>query len=500
MKRRSVPAHVPSSAMYSKDVRKKLGLKSYNHSGGYDRSHFFSGDSDTFLSGWETNTHSIDFYLKSELRKIQSRCRKTSRKNPFGSRYVTLLRSNVVGSDGFRLKSSVTFGNKKPDRAANSAIQDAWRDFCKKGNVDVEGKRSMKEFCKTVIASTAYDGTFIIEVIVDPKSKYGLKLRLLDAALLDTDKNEPALSGGEIRLGVEYDKSGKVVKYWFKERDFVGNYGMGRSYSKNADSIIFGFIPIAANQSLGVPLMTAGLETCKHLEKFAEAALVRARVTANRIAAVGTHPDAPYRGDAEGKQSDNFEYDISSAGEVWDLGPNHLQQLDAKYPDQMYAPFVVRNVMELATAWNVSYQALASDPNKTSFSSGRTSTLEEREFYKDLQDYVIEQFLVPVYEQWFALSYLKGAITINGKRLSKPVDEYLKYKFKGRRWSWVDPAKDMSAAETSIRIGIKSRRMVIEETSTEDPDEIFDEIMEEREMLGDIDQVDDVEDQDEDDD
>lgn len=446
------------------------------------RAHFFSNDVDRYLNGWDTQSHSIDFYLRDELEKIRARARKLSRNNPFGARYIQLLRNNVVGNCGFSLqsKASVATNPKQLDTLANDAIEAAFKDWAS-NHCDIEGICSLKEFTDSAVSLGATDGEFIFELVRGNVNKYGFALRQIDPELLDIQKNE-LTKNGEIRLGVEYNSRGQRIRYHFKERNFNGDYSRGKTFTKSASVIIHGFIPEAPNQTRGVPWMTPGLEKAKHLEKFIEAAIVRARATASRVAALKTNGTNAYSGEEEGE--DGVEYDLSAAGEVWDIGNRELQQLDADYPTAMYSPFVIQNIRDLAAAWGVSYQALSADLSDTSFGSARTGVMEERETYKTRQEWLIRQFLNKVYEAWLVSSVLNGAITMGNRKtpLMRPVDDYKKWCFQPKRWAWIDPAKDMQANTLAVTSHFKSYSQIMREQG-DDPESTWQEIAADKERL-----------------
>jgi len=108
--------------------------------------------------------------------------------------------------------------------------------------------------------------------------------------------------------------------------------------------------------------------------------------------------------------------------------------------------------------------------------------LEERERYKDLQEWFIHSFVKPVYEEWLTMAYMKGEIKIGKVPLSRPVDQYLTAHFQGRRWSWVDPSKDLQASQLSIQENLKSRSQIMREQG-DDPDSTWREIAREKELM-----------------
>jgi hypothetical protein len=100
-----------------------------------------------------------------------------------------------------------------------------------------------------------------------------------------------------------------------------------------------------------------------------------------------------------------------------------------------------------------------------------------------LQDWFISTLVEPIYQEWLASALLRGDITfdISGKAL--PADKLPKFsvasRFQGRRWRWVDPAKELAAAKEGVALGIISRTRLAAEQG-DDIDDIFDELTQEK--------------------
>ena len=444
------------------------------------RGHFFSTETDRLLEGWDTQSNSIDYYLNAELTMLRARSRKMARQNNLGHRYVSLLQNNVVGEHGIQIQSQVLAPRgERLDDKANKVIESAFEDWGAK-HCDYLGERTFVEFQQAVISALSTDGEAIIRKHIGA-GKYGLQLELVDSEKLDINKTE-----GSTRLGVQRNKSGRVIRYHFKT---ITGYDVNRSYSSSekfeweepAESIMHLYLREYADQSRGIPWMTPGLERAKHLEKFTEAAIVRARATASRIAALSTDPDDPYRGDEEAGAGD-IQFDITAAGEVWDLGTKTLQQYDADYPTAMYEPFVKQNIRDVAAGWNVSYQSLSLDLSDTSFGSARTGIMEEREEYKSKQRWLSRQFVSPIYELWLFAAYNSGMLVFDGRRTERNISDYYNYRCQPKRWAWIDPAKDSKSNEIELANYTKSRSQIIRETGG-DPETTFAELAKEKELL-----------------
>lgn len=446
---------------------------------------FFSGDVNRLLMGWETTSSSIDYYLRDELRELRSRSRKMVRANPYGKRFIAMVKSNVIGPNGVNVQVQsriMTREGEILDTAANDAIEKAFKDWGQH-HCDFHGKSTWVDLQNLAISCAAQDGEFLFEKI--QAGKYGYQLRAIDAELLDVMKNE-TIRSGEIRLGVEYNKQGKVVRYWFREKE-RNQYDRGKSYSIEANRIIHGFISEWPDQSRGAPWMHASLERSKHLEKYEEAAIVKARSTAATMGLLKSPSgDAPYQGDdgfiEGGNDGGDITLDQYDAGTIKDIGDREFINVDSDYPHQMYASFVKAHLQGIASGLGISYHALANDLEGVNYSSIRAGVLEDREVFKGLQNWFIRCFIRPVFEEWLLYSLAKQVITIGTRPLSRPVEQYLIAHYQGRRWAWVDPQKDGNANKLAIDNRLKSRSQIMRE-SGDDPESVWREIQHEEEIM-----------------
>jgi hypothetical protein len=62
------------------------------------------------------------------------------------------------------------------------------------------------------------------------------------------------------------------------------------------------------------------------------------------------------------------------------------------------------------------------------------------------------------------------------------MDKFNAAEFRGRRWQWVDPLKDVQANITSIEAGLKSRRQVVSEMGG-DFEDVIDELAEDQSLI-----------------
>lgn len=440
------------------------------------RAGFFSTDADRLLTGWDTHSKSIDYYLQQELTKIRARSRESVRGKSYGKRFIGLMKSNIVGPDGVKISSQRALYNGKLDKRSNDAVERAFKDWAQY-HCDFTGKASFTDLQNMAIACAAQDGEFIFEIKYS--GDYGFQLKAIDPELLDTDKHEYTRNG-EIRLGIEYDAEGKVIYYHFKKRSHEGSYYTAETYKIAAKFIIHGFLPEFPDQSRGIPWNRASLEDLKHLGKYQEGAIVNARASANTFVGLTSEGDDNFEG---GEQVDDENFQEIENGSIVNFGNRTPVNIDPTYPHQMYSDFVKANLRSIASGLDVSYHTLSNDLEGVNYSSIRAGVLEDRELFKSLQNWLIRCFVRPVFEAWVGHAYLSGKIVLSG---GKPVvgnlQSYKKAHYQPRRWAWVDPLKDMTANKMYIDERLKSRSQIMREQGDE-PDEVWAEIAKEEEIM-----------------
>jgi len=405
------------------------------------RGAFHSEQANRLLFGWDSASQTIDYYLIQELRQLRARSRAMVRGNPYGKRFISTVKANVVGPQGVQVQARSLRLNGELDTPANDAIEAAWREWGHK-HCDYLGRHTWQDIQNLCIACAAQDGEFLVRKHYTGRHKF--QLQVVDPELLDVEKNEE-VGDGEIRLGVEYDATGRRVRYHFKKKTHPvsGGYDNYDEFSVAAGDIIHGFISEWPDQSRGTPWMHASLERSKHLEKYEEAAIVKARSTAATMAFLRSQEGDAY----EGEES-----------------------------------FVKAHLQGIASGLGISYHSLSNDLEGVNYSSIRAGVLEDREVFKGLQNWFIRTLVQPVYEQWVTQAVGEEAIRIGRVPLRKPIGEYYPAHYQARRWAWVDPQKDGAANQMAIDNMTKSRSAIIREQG-DDPENVFREIKAEQDML-----------------
>ncbi|MFH0037502.1 phage portal protein [Pseudomonas aeruginosa] len=425
-----------------------------------------------------TSGTDADQLIFADHETLRQRAREQSINTSYLKRFYRLLRQNVIGPYGIRLQSKAVLQDGKADRITRRLIEKEWRKFCKKGVFDVTGRYSYVTFSWLWLDTLARDGEVLVRLVRNWPNRWGFALQILEADRLDLHLNELLDNGNRIRMGVEIDEWERPVAYWML-RDHPGDI-LRRAEERYeripASELIHTFDPWRPHQSRGFTWTHAAAVDIHHLGEFRSATLVKAEH--------GAKITGFYEQDAEWLDPPDEGEDVAVLEEV-EAGTAKVLPYGLTYkphqnasPGSDYAPFVKDTLRGGAAGLGPSYNRLANDLEGVSYSSLRSGELDERDFYKCCQEFVISELLERVGEEWFNCALLKGAIKIAPRDLARCSEQ----EWQARGWDWVDPLKDSKAATESISNRTKSRAYYIR-LNGDDPDETFEEIEAEEQLL-----------------
>jgi lambda family phage portal protein len=126
----------------------------------------------------------------------------------------------------------------------------------------------------------------------------------------------------------------------------------------------------------------------------------------------------------------------------------------------------------------MTYEQLTGDLKGVTYSSIRAGLLEFRRACEQIQFNVFVHLgCRPTMKRWLKEAVMIGALDLPG--YFKDPSQYENVIWVPPGWQWVDPQKEMAAAQQAVRSGFTSRTMVVRETG-QDPEEIDAQQAEER--------------------
>ncbi len=442
---------------------------------------FESAKSDRLTSDWTTHPLTAEFVIRQHQRILVARSREQCANNDYARAFLRMSGQNIVGPKGVMLLAQSRDDKDALDTLANQAIEDAFAKWGHRSSCDVSGCLSWRGIQLLAVHQAARDGEFMFRKIYGKDAgPFGFALQALDPQRCDPSFDQYDLPNGAfIRAGIEFTQYGKPLAYHFsvaKESDAHYNYSYaGRNFFRvPADEIIHGFLSEMVGQKRGLPWLSTGLWSLKQLHGFEDAAVVAARVGASKMGVIQWK-------DGRGPESDDDElknFEMTTEPGEFPVLPEgaELHSWNPKYPNGEFASQVKAMLRRFSAGAGVLYNNLANDLEGVNFSSIRQGTLDEREHWKEMQEWLIESLIQPVFEEWLPRALLGGHITVKG-RLLKPerIDRYANVSWQPRRWAWIDPGADVDAAIKSKNSLLQSPGQIIRE-SGRDPTDVWREL------------------------
>ena len=153
-----------------------------------------------------------------------------------------------------------------------------------------------------------------------------------------------------------------------------------------------------------------------------------------------------------------------------------LKDWQPQFPSGDFAVFNKAMLRGIAAGFGVLYNNLANDLEHVNFSSIRQGTLDEREHWKEMQQWLIESLIEPVFGAWLPRALLAGRITVKGRPLkAERLARYAAVSWQPRRWAWIDPRADIEAAVAAKNQMLLSPSQIIREQGR-DPSDVWAEI------------------------
>ena len=415
------------------------------------------------VADWITSSTSMDAEIRKDLKRLRDRSRDLVRNNDYARSAQRAITNNVVGQ-GVTMQAAVKMrrGNRMDD-TTNGAIEAAWAKWKRKQYCHTGGVLSFNDIERQLMDAMPESGEVFVRKV---RQAFGggrvpFALEIIEADRLDSDLNEMAKSGNEIRMGVERDTWGRPVAYHFKT-EHPGDYPFGAGAVANrtirvpAADVIHLFRQERPGQTRGVPWIASAIMKMHHLQGYTEAEVIAARAEACRMGFI-TSPEGDALSDGQQDNQDvaNFEPGLIQRllpGETFtDSKPNR--------PGGQYEPFVRAMLHSLSAGLGVSYATLSRDYSQANYSSGRLALLDDRDNWRVLQGWMMENFHRPVFEEWLDLAVLSGELDLPGYEANP--EPFRAVRWIPRGWQWVDPAKEMAAYKEAVRCGFTTMSDVI---------------------------------------
>ena len=438
---------------------------------------FASAKTTRILADWKTTDQPFSEILRLNLCKLRQRSRDLEKNNDYFRKYLKLLEVNVIGHKGIKYQSKIKLSDGTLDTDKNNEIERIWAEFSKKENFSACQTLNARQLSVLIVKSIARDGEAILWWIRGADNDFKLSLKMIDPISLDDELEIKRLNNGNrVFNGVEIDKLGKPVNYFFKTTSPGGDFThRGKRFTIiPAENIIHVFHKTRIDQYRGVPAAASAMIRFHLLEQYELSELIGARVASNKMGFFTSDSGDGYTG--EDIENDKTIITESSPGSFEQL-PSGVQftAFDPSHPNTN-APEYVKSVLRGATAGlGMSYNSIANNLEGVNFSSLRQAAIEDRDNYRFEQQKIIDDFLEPVINE-----VIKQAILLQSLN-NRFINVKLVNTWKPRGWMWVNPKNEVDAAVKAIDAKIDSKTNVLS-TTGKDYEEIITDLASEKDI------------------
>lgn len=407
---------------------------------------------------WLTREGTADLSIKTDLKSLRDRARDAERNDGYTEGILNEIVSNTIGPNGIGFKSMARKldGRNKgglantTDNNACEKIAQAWEDFSKKGNFDVTRRLSRAQYERLALRGVARDGAHLTRLVDGfPKNRFRFAVQAIEADALDPRTNDDSK---RIHMGIEYDEwDGEVAFHLTKMDNKAQSWKKAETFRVDADDMLNLFLVKRVTQSQGFSWLAPVLLRLRHLSEYEKSEVIAAREGANKIGFFEQTGEQQYTGDED--LSGNIV--APSAPGEWESLPYGVKAnlIDPSHPNSNYPDFRKAILRGVCAGVMMNYNTIARDLEGVSFSSIRQGVLSERDSYKILHAWFIDDHVAPVFNRWLRMALMSGEL--EGLTM-RDYDRLCHAEFSGRTWDWVDPVKDIEAIEREIELGMNS--------------------------------------------
>ena len=422
---------------------------------------------------------SADGELQSSLPQLRARSRQMIRDSAYAKRARAIVVNNVIGG-GMGLQAQVQTTRDTPAEPVNSAIEAAWKLWTRAEQCHTGGAFCFPDLERAAMGQVFEAGEVILRkhAVAFGGSRVPLSLELVEPERLAHHLAQvgPIDAGNELRMGVEVSKRfQRPVAYWIAtEHPGDKRYGNPqRMYERVPASEIFHLRVVDRwPQTRGEPWLHTVLRKLDDMNEYSQAEVQAARDSAFYFGTIerDADPNGPPPLATEGagtgvNEAAAPQYQIES-GLIQELNPGEKFNYHApNRPNTAIDPFLRYMLREVAAGVGVSYESLSRDYSQSNYSSSRLSLLDDRDCWRVLQKWWVRVFREPLHREWLQSAVFAGAVPqIPLQAYMGDRERYEAARFKVRGWSWIDPAKEVSAYKEAEKAGYITKSQIIEQT------------------------------------
>lgn len=398
------------------------------------------------------------------------------RDNAYAWNVVDTIVSNIVGS-GITAQSIYETPEGEDVEDVNDLRDKLFAEWCEVA--DINGQMTFEEIQVLAQREIVEAGEVLIRYIRTPSKTHKgitrpvpLALEMIEADRLANDKDTYAArrassDTNRVIRGVEVDDKGKPVAYWIYPDHPTAVHSLTRTPERvPAADVLHLFRRDRVGQTRGVtwfaPIMSwlrdLGVYVDNEIQASAVASCFGVVIKTSGPAGGLTAPSGEDTTDTNGNGLEYLEPAM-----ITRLNKDEdIECINPGRPNSASEPWINLMLRGISAGTGTNYEAIAKDFSKTSYSSSRSSKLEDKPRYKRWQNYAVNHLCLPVWDEFCnaaarvnANGFPTSAELLEDRRSVAPVEWQLPEQ------PWVDPNSEQKAAESAIATFTATRQSVL---------------------------------------
>jgi lambda family phage portal protein len=444
----------------------------------------------TSLKNFNPLPGSADSDSLGDLRTLRARARDLARNTPIARGARNTSKTNVVGAGlklSARLDRELLGMSEDEAEAWESNAERLFHMWAKGKNADVTRTQNFYQM-QALAFTSAFDSgdVFAIRRYKESTSFLALCVQLVEADRVCTPINLQNLD--HIRDGVELDGDLEPIAYHVLNRhpgDFLYVQAFepmdwsripARGTAGNMPLMIHLFDRDRVDLTRGVPQLSPVIEALKQLDRYAEAELMAAVVSAFFTVFIKT---TNHEGMGDGvimPQDGNPDHYGPSplagnelalgSGTIAELSPDEsIETANPNRPNANFDPFFLAVIRQIGIALGIPYEILIMHFS-SSYTASKAAIETARQFFEDRREWLARDFCQPIYEWFLYEAITRGLIKAPGF-FEDPIKKaaWCGSLWLGRAPIVLDSVKDANAAEKWIDLGVETLESVTRKTN-----------------------------------
>jgi len=386
------------------------------------------------------------------------------RDNAYAWGVVDTIVSSVVGC-GITAQSQVETPEGTDIEDVNEIRDKVWEEWCEV--CDVNGRMSFAEIQQLAQREMVEAGEVLIHLVNTPNKTYRginrpipLAIELIEADRLATEKDTYKIhskDGNKIVRGVELDDLGKPLAYWIYPEHPNGPYATRVLPERiPAKDILHLYRMDRIGQTRGVswfaPVMSwlrdLGVYVDNEIQASAVASCFGVAITTTGRAGSGLMPST----DSESTDINGNQFEYLEPAMVVRLQPGEsVESINPGRPNSASEPWINLMLRGISVGTGLSYEVVSRNYSGTSYSSSRTSMLEDRRRFRRWQRYDVQHMCQPIWDRFCDQAATAGvdgfpsmSEILADRRAATAVE------WQTPAWEWVDPQSEQSASDAAL--------------------------------------------------